>query len=76
MNNNEDLLSGKLKPQNIPGDWLGEPLPNNQGWRWFNPNNRGDSVRIYAAAEPYVVVTQDGEVLGREGKPTGKFLRD
>jgi len=76
MSEIEDILKGRLRPPNIPDEWLGEPLPNNQGWRWYNPENRGDCVRIYAADEPYVVVTRDGEVLDSDGNPTGEKLED
>ncbi|MDH5389072.1 MAG: hypothetical protein OEY06_11575 [Gammaproteobacteria bacterium] len=51
-------------------------MPQNQGWAWTNPENRGDCVRIYAGDEPFVVVTQDGMVIGRDGKPTGERIDD
>ena len=76
MNEIDEILSGKVRPPNIPDDWVGEPLPQSQGWRWFDPNNRGDCVRIYAADEPFVIVTKDGQVIGRDGKPTGERLDD
>ena len=47
-----------------------------KGWRWFNPKNRGDSVRIYVADEPYVVVTKNCQVIGRDGALTGECLED
>ena len=80
----EKLLIGAERPRQVPPDWRGEALPNGRGWRWFNPKNRGDSVRIYRgdpkasppSEGPYVVVTKNGEVIGRDGKPTGQRLTD
>lgn len=86
MNRQHDkLFSGEEKPRNIPEHWHGEALPECAGWRWFNPDNRGDSVRIYrgsadsespAEQQPYVIVTVDSQLIGRDGKPTGKILND
>jgi len=70
------LLTGKVRPPNVPNNWIGTALPQNQGWAWTNPENRGDCVRIYAGDEPFVVVTQDGMVIGRDGKPTGERIDD
>lgn len=76
--NDEDvgIFDGSVKPENIPEDWVGEPLPDNQGWRWFNPIDRTDSVRFYSGDEPYVIVTAKGKVIGRNGEPTGEYLDD
>lgn len=85
MNQDDDILSGRERPRQIPLDWVGEPLPMGKGWRWFDPKDRGDSVRIYRgdprAEHPvdrdmYVIVTVKGETLDAQGTPTGEFLRD
>ena len=70
------LLTGEEKPPIVPENWVGEPLPENQGWAWSNPDNRGDCVRIYAADEPFVVVTKDSMIIGGDEKPTGERLDD
>ena len=70
------ILDGSVRPDKIPDDWIGEPLPNSEGWRWFDPNNRGNSVRFYGGEEPYVVVTANGQIVGRDGRPTGEYLDD
>lgn len=80
-----NVLLGLSRPRNIPPNWIGEPLPNNEGWRWSDPKNRGNAVRIHRgspnAANPidrnmYVVITKDGQLLDASGRPTGKLLRD
>lgn len=74
-----------MGPPKIPGDWIGEPLVDGKGWRWFDPQDRGNSVRFYRGdpeaehevdRSSYVVVTVKGEILDREGNPTGEFLHD
>jgi hypothetical protein len=74
----EGIFTGTVRPRQIPGDWHGEPLPDRAGWRWFDPNNRGNSVRFYRGegAAPYVVVTVSGAIIGPDGKPTGERLDD
>lgn len=63
MRSSTMVFYGEIRPGNIPANWNGEPLPKNKGWRWFNPRNRGDSVRIYKGDKLYVVITVDGELL-------------
>ena len=81
----EDWYTGNSRPPQIPDDWEGEPLPDGRGWRWFNPANRGDSVRLYRGdpdsefphkREPYVIVTRNGQLIDHKGQPTGEFLAD
>ena len=81
----EDIFSGKARPPQVPPDWRGEPLPGNAGWRWYDPANRLDSVRLYRGGpksadpskrEPYVVITKNGELIGRDGRPLGIYLKD
>ena len=76
MNEIDEILLGNVRPPNNPDDWEGQPIPGDKGWRWFNPKNRGDSVRIYVADEPYVVVTKNCQVIGRDGALTGECLED
>lgn len=72
----DPFVTGEARPPIVPDNWIGEALPESQGWSWTNPDNRGDCVRIYDAAEPYVVVTKDGMVIGPDGEPTGDRLDD
>lgn len=86
MNQDEaGVFNGTIRPAQIPPDWAGEPLPRNYGWRWYNPTNRLDSVRLYrgdpkswdlSKRDPYVVITVNGQLIDRDGKPTGTYLRD
>lgn len=84
-NADEAVLTGKERPRQIPEHWIGESLPDDRGWRWIDPEDRGNSVRIYRgipdAPDPvdrgtYVVVTVKGEIIDSAGKPTGEFLKD
>ncbi len=83
--NDEAILTGTERPRTIPKNWKGEPLPDGKGWRWFDPADRGNIVRIYRGVQnapnrvdrdTYVVVTVKGELIDDQGKPTGEFLRD
>ena len=78
-------LTGQVRPKLIPKHWIGEPLPDERGWRWCDPNNRNDAVRICrgdpdAADETdrstYVIITVNGELIARHGEKTGEFLFD
>ena len=81
----ERFLTGTATPPIVPAGWSDEPLPEGAGWRWFNPENRGDCVRMYrgdptssdaSMRKPYVIVTRNGQVIGQDGEPTGKTLDD
>ena len=81
----EKLFSGEVRPPNVPPHWVGESLPLGQGWCWSNPQNRGDSVRLFrgdpedpqpSKQRPYVLVTVNGILLGHDGRPTGEKLND
>ena len=81
----ERFLSGAARPPQFPVEWRDEPLPDGAGWRWFNPANRGDSVRMYRGVpessdasirKSYVIVTRNGQIIGADGKPTGETLDD
>lgn len=78
-------LTGKKRPRQIPNDWIGTPIPNGRGFRWTDPRNRGNAVRIFRgdpeASNPvdrhtYVIVTVDGEELNASGGRSGHFIRD
>ena len=71
-------VSGEVRPPNIPDTWVGRAVDPGQAWRWFDPDNPGNSVTIHRgdplSAEPskregYVVVRVDGRLIGRDGKP-------
>jgi hypothetical protein len=68
----QKIFNGEVKPPNIPENWIGEALLNSEGWSWKNPNNFGDSVKIYRENPPYVVVTKNGIIIGQDGKPIEK----
>src|SRR5436190_862081 len=43
----EALLTGKTRPPQVPADWIGSPTKSAPGWRWDDPQNAGNSVRIF-----------------------------
>ena len=74
----DDMLSGKARPPQIPVDWIGSSTRSAPGWRWDDPSNPGNSVRLFRGdpndpdpwrREPFVVVVRDGRVVGRDGQP-------
>jgi hypothetical protein len=74
----EQVVTGKIRPPNIPPEWKGRPTAAGDGWCWYDPAQAGNSVRIYrgrpdAASpverEPYVVVVHNGMRMDREGNP-------
>jgi len=81
--NTEDVLTGKVRPRQIPDNWLGSPAKSAPGWRYDDPDNSGNSVRIYrgdpedsdpSKRAPYVVVIKNGVALGRDGKPLPSYV--
>jgi|GEM_PF-5522787 len=76
---------GTRRPRQIPPHWNGEPLPAGAGWRWFDPEDRTNAVRLYrgdpsasdpSTKQPYVVITVKGQVIGPDGQPIGETLID
>jgi len=74
----DDILSGRVRPEKIPSNWVGRPTSSAPGWRWDDPNDPGNSVRFFAGdahdpvqskRAPYVVVVSGGLVIGADGKP-------
>ena len=43
----EALLTGKARPHQVPPDWVGSRTKSAPGWRWDDPHNSGNSVRIF-----------------------------
>ena len=71
----------------IPTEWgLGKPNSSGIGWRWENPHDKGDGVRIDKGVPgsdfesqrvDHVVVRQNGTVRGRDGERIrGSIRRD
>lgn len=74
----EEFFSGARRPSGMPAGWLGRPLRSGRGWHWSDPDNPGNSVRLYrgdpasedpAQQGPHVVVTADGHLVDATGKP-------
>jgi hypothetical protein len=72
----EDLLTGRKRPQGMPETWIGSPTTSSRGWRWDDPDNPGDSVRIFAAIPddpepwhrvPFVVDVSNGRCRDKNG---------
>ncbi|MBL8669577.1 MAG: hypothetical protein JNK11_02890 [Alphaproteobacteria bacterium] len=72
------IVSGRLRPEQIPADWVGEPIELGRVWRWSDPKDPGNSVTFFAAdpgsedeilGQPTVVVRQGGRVIGSDGRP-------
>jgi filamentous hemagglutinin len=66
------------RPRHIPAHWIGSPTVSLEGYRWDDPDNPGNSVRIFkgdpsagdpAHRAPFVIVVSDGQVLDRTGAP-------
>ena len=62
----------------IPSNFIEKPNKKNVGFRWQDPNNRNNSIRIDKGdpASPFtsqrvdhVVVNSNGKVIGRNGMP-------
>ncbi|MDX6751323.1 hypothetical protein SH611_16030 [Geminicoccaceae bacterium 1502E] len=74
----EEFFNGTRRPSGMPASWQGRPLKSGRGWHWSDPENPGNSVRLYRgdpesedAVEqgPHVVVTADGLLIDDAGKP-------
>lgn len=72
------MLTGKVRPANIPPDWIGSPTRSSPGWRWDDPKDSGNSVRFFqgnpddddpAHRKAFVIVVAGGRVIGRDGHP-------
>lgn len=66
------------RPFNVPSHWVRSPTTSSEGFRWDDPDNPGNSVRIFhgdptdedpAHRGPFVIVVSDGRVLDRNGDP-------
>ena len=73
------------RPKQIPPNWICEQLPDAKGWRWSDPANRNNAVRIYDGdshserledQSPYVIITVNGELIGSDSQKLGEFLYD
>lgn len=69
------LISGE-RPPNVPDHWVGTPTRSATGFRWDDPNNPNNSVRIFQGdpndtnpshRAPFVIVIRDGDVLDQTG---------
>ena len=69
----------RLAADKVPADW-GDGRPNGKGvgWRWQNPNYKGDGVRVDrgnpdssypSQREDHVIVNSRGNVIGLDGQP-------
>ncbi|WP_145635034.1 hypothetical protein [Neorhizobium alkalisoli] len=78
----DDIFSGKVRPEKIPSHWMGRPTSSAPGWRWDDPDDLGNSVRFFTGdpddplpskQTPYVIVVSGGSVIGRDGKSVAGF---
>ncbi|QWW67928.1 hypothetical protein [Rhizobium sp. WYJ-E13] len=78
----DDILSGKVRPPQIPSHWVGKPTSSSRGWRWDDPDNSGNGVRFFAGdpddpvpskRNTYVVVVSGGVAMGADGNPIPGF---
>ncbi|HTO33302.1 MAG TPA: hypothetical protein VL202_19320 [Pararhizobium sp.] len=81
----EALFTGKERPRQIPTDWIGSPTRSAPGWRWDNPANTGNSVRIFrgdpnhsdpSMRQPFVVVVKNGVTIGADGQPLPRHIAE
>ena len=76
-----DEIVGKL-----PSEWgMGQPSTKKGGWKWTDPDNQGNGLRVDPANPSslwqtqqveHVVVRSLGVVLGRDGKPITGTIKD
>lgn len=74
--------NGKNPPKEaidkVPGNWAGKANKKKDGWRWEDPKNQGNTIRI-DKGEPnsrtpsqqvdHVVITSNGRIIGPDGQP-------
>ncbi len=78
----EVLAAARTK---IPAEWsVGQANTKKAGWRWQDPSNQGNGVRIDRgnanSRHPsqqidHVVVRREGQIMGRVGKPIEGSIR-
>jgi hypothetical protein len=77
---------GQSAAEKIPPAWgTGQPNSKGDGWRWQDPANPGNGVRIdrgspgnsQPSQQPdHVIVRHNGRVIGRDGSPISGSIRD
>ena len=74
----DTIFNGRKRPKQIPENWIGSPTKSSPGWRWDDPTNSGNSVRLLrgvaedtnpAHRGDFVIVVSDGKVLDTNGQP-------
>lgn len=74
----EQVISGSVRPPQIPSNWIGEPVSPGKMWRWHDPDNPGNSVTfcrgdplgtVVSERQHYVLVYRDGVSIGQDGQP-------
>ncbi|WP_373707068.1 RHS repeat domain-containing protein, partial [Neisseria dentiae] len=69
----------------IPKEWTKSPNKKGEGFRWQDPNNKGNGVRIDKGnpnhTHPtqqvdHVIVRSNGKVIGRDGNPISGSIKD
>ena len=79
MASNENWTVPQAVRKQIPQEWEpGQPNKKKPGWRWQDPMNQGNGVRIDrgdtnshhpSQQVDHVIVRKDGQVIGRNGQP-------
>jgi hypothetical protein len=77
---------GQSASEKMPPAWgTGQPNSKGDGWRWQDPANPGNGVRIdrgsagnsQPSQQPdHVIVRHNGRVIGRDGSPISGSIRD
>lgn len=85
MVSSEDWRVPEAGREKIPEEWgSGQPNKKKPGWRWQDPMNQGNGVRIdqgnptsnYPSQQvDHVVVRREGQVIGRNGQPIEGSIR-
>ena len=77
-NRTPDWLPPEVRSRVPPGWGEGEATNKGEGWRWTNPENQGNGVRIDRGdannsqpiqQQDHVIVRSGGRVIGRDGQP-------
>jgi hypothetical protein len=63
----EKVISGAVRPPQIPPNWIGEAVSPCKMWRWHDPHNPRNSV-TFCRGDPSGSV-RDGVPIGLDGQP-------
>lgn len=86
MISSQDWTLPEAASQKIPQSW-GDAQPNKKkpGWRWRDPTNQGNGVRIDrgdadssfpSQQVDHVILRKEGQVIGKNGQPIAGSIKN